>query len=635
MNIYQQILEKYWGFKEFRPLQDEIIKSVTAGRDTLGLMPTGGGKSITFQVPALAQEGICLVITPLIALMKDQVEKLSQRGIRAIAVHSGMSREEIDIALDNAIYGNYKFLYISPERIGTEIFKVRLEKIEVNLIAVDEAHCISQWGYDFRPSYLRIVELREYLPDIPLLALTATATPVVVEDIQDKLKFRQKNVLRITFERKNLVYSIRETENKQKYILRLAKQLKGSGIVYVRSRKNTRELAQYLQQNGISCDYYHAGLTHPVRNRKHNEWMNGRIRIIVATNAFGMGIDKADVRFVIHLDLPDSLEEYFQEAGRAGRDHKTAHAILLFNEGDKSTAERRIHTNFPEPDVIRQIYRALGNYFQIPVGGAKNQVFDFNVGDFASRYSKSIMVIYSSLKILQMEGYIELTEEIFNPPKVKFLTGRDELYRFQLANEDFDAFIKLILRTYTGVFTEFVTIYEDSLAQKAGVKTEVIVEYLKRLNGMGIIRYLPQKRTPVIIFTEERLDVKDLRISREHYKDRKDRYVRRINEVIRYASENKKCRSVFLLEYFGEKKVNLCGQCDVCLRKEELDLSKSDYSQIENEIRELLSGRAMPMEELVNSVTLGESKAIRVIRWLLDNDQLTLGKDHTLKWKGE
>jgi len=635
MNIYQQILEKYWGFKEFRPLQDEIIKSIAAGRDTLGLMPTGGGKSVTFQVPALAQEGICLVITPLIALMKDQVEKLNQHGIRAIAVHSGMSRDEIDIALDNAIYGNYKFLYISPERIGTEIFRVRLEKMKVNLVAVDEAHCISQWGYDFRPSYLRIAELREYLPDIPLLALTATAIPDVVEDIQDKLKFREKNVLRITFERKNLVYSVRETENKQKYILRLAGQLKGSGIIYVRSRKNTRELSLYLQQNGISCDYYHAGLTHPVRNRKHNEWMTGRIRIMIATNAFGMGIDKADVRFVIHLDLPDSLEEYFQEAGRAGRDHKTAHAILLYNEEDKSRSEKRIATNFPEPDVIRQIYRAIGNYYQIPVGGAKNQVFDFNVADFASKYSKSIMVIYSSLKILQMEGYIEMTEEIFNPPKVKFLTGRDELYRFQLANEDFDTFIKLILRTYSGVFTEFVTIYEDSLAQKAGVKTEVIVEYLKRLNGMGIIRYLPQKRTPVIIFTEERLDVKDLRISREHYKDRKDRYTRRINEVIRYASEQKKCRSIFLLEYFGEKNVSRCGKCDVCLHKEEPDLNKNDYGQIENEIRELLSDSTMSMEELANSVTLGESKAIRVIRWLLDNDKLILGKDHTLKWKGE
>jgi len=633
MNIYQQILEKYWGFREFRPLQDEIIKSIAAGRDTLGLMPTGGGKSVTYQVPAIASEGMCLVITPLIALMKDQVEKLNQRGIRAIAVHSGMSRDEISVALDNAIYGNYKFLYISPERIGTEIFRVRLEKMKINLIAVDEAHCISQWGYDFRPSYLRIVDLREYLPDTTLLAITATATTDVVEDIQDKLKFRKKNVLRITFERKNLIYTVREAENKQKYILRLVRKIKGSGIIYVRSRKKTRELSLYLQEGGISCDYYHAGLTYPVRNKKHNDWMTGKIRIMIATNAFGMGIDKADVRFVIHIDLPDSLEEYFQEAGRAGRDHKVAHAILLFNEGDKYTAEKRIQTNFPEPDVIRQIYRALGNYYQIPVGGAKNQVFDFNIAEFASRYKKSIMIIYSSLKILQLEGYIELTEEIFNPPKIKFLTQRDELYRFQLANEDYDAFIKLLLRTYTGVFTEYVTIYEDSLARKAGVKTEVIVEYLKKLDHMGIIRYLPQKKTPVIIFTEERLDIKDLRLSREHYKDRKDRYTRRINEVIRYASEIGKCRSVFLLEYFGEKNATRCGQCDVCLRKEELDISKYEFDQIEDEIRELLANKSMSMEELANAVVPGENKAIRVIRWLLDNDRLILGKDHRLKWK--
>jgi len=633
MNIYQQILEKYWGFREFRPLQDEIIKSIAAGRDTLGLMPTGGGKSVTYQVPAIASEGMCLVITPLIALMKDQVEKLNQRGIRAIAVHSGMSRDEISVALDNAIYGNYKFLYISPERIGTEIFRVRLEKMKINLIAVDETHYISQLGYDFRPSYLRIVDLREYLPDTTLLAITATATTDVVEDIQDKLKFRKKNVLRITFERKNLIYTVREAENKQKYILRLVRKIKGSGIIYVRSRKKTRELSLYLQEGGISCDYYHAGLTYPVRNKKHNDWMTGKIRIMIATNAFGMGIDKADVRFVIHIDLPDSLEEYFQEAGRAGRDHKVAHAILLFNEGDKYTAEKRIQTNFPEPDVIRQIYRALGNYYQIPVGGAKNQVFDFNIAEFASRYKKSIMIIYSSLKILQLEGYIELTEEIFNPPKIKFLTQRDELYRFQLANEDYDAFIKLLLRTYTGVFTEYVTIYEDSLARKAGVKTEVIVEYLKKLDHMGIIRYLPQKKTPVIIFTEERLDIKDLRLSREHYKDRKDRYTRRINEVIRYASEIGKCRSVFLLEYFGEKNATRCGQCDVCLRKEELDISKYEFDQIEDEIRELLANKSMSMEELANAVVPGENKAIRVIRWLLDNDRLILGKDHRLKWK--
>lgn len=631
MNIYQQILEKYWGFKEFLPLQDDIIKSIAAGNDTLGLMPTGGGKSVTFQVPALAREGICLVITPLIALMKDQVEKLNQHGIRAIAIHSGMSRDEIDVALDNAIYGNYKFLYLSPERLGTEIFKVRIEKMNVNLIAVDEAHCISQWGYDFRPSYLRIVELRKYLPGIPVLALTATATPEVCDDIQEKLNFRPGNLLRTTFERKNLVYTVREAEDKQKYILRLVRLMMGSGIIYVRSRKKTKDLAVYLQKNNISCDYYHAGLTHPVRNRKQQEWMNGKIRIIIATNAFGMGIDKPDVRFVIHIDLPDSLEEYFQEAGRAGRDHKPAHAILLYNAGDKLSSEKRVTVNFPEPDVIRQIYRALGNFFQIPVGSAKDQVFDFNIAEFASRYKLSILTIFSSFNILQLEGYLEVTEEIYNPSKIKFLTARDELYRFQIENVDFDAFIKLLLRTYTGVFTEFVTIYEDSLASKAKVKTEVIIEYLKRLNSLGIIRYLPQKKTPVIIFTEERLDVKDLRISKENYKDRKDRYIKRINEVVRYATDQNHCRSVLLLEYFGEKNAKPCGHCDVCMRNEELDLSKYEYDHAVEEIKDLLSEQKLTLEVLVDSLSLPENKGIRVIRWLLDNNRLVLEKDQTLR----
>lgn len=634
MNIYQQILEKYWGFREFLPLQDDIIKSVAAGNDTLGLMPTGGGKSVTFQVPALAREGICLVITPLIALMKDQIEKLNQLGIRALAVHSGMSRDEIDVALDNAIYGNYKFLYLSPERLGTEIFKVRIEKMNVNLIAVDEAHCISQWGYDFRPSYLRIVELRKYLPGVPVLALTATATPEVCEDIQERLNFRPKNLLRTTFERKNLVYTVREAEDKQKYILRLVRQMMGSGIIYVRSRKKTKDLADYLQKNSISCDYYHAGLVHPVRNRKQQEWMNGKIRIIIATNAFGMGIDKPDVRFVIHIDLPDSLEEYFQEAGRAGRDNRPAHAILLYNDGDKLSSQKRLIVNFPEPDMIRQIYRALGNFFQIPLGSAKDQVFDFNIAKFASRYKLSILTIYSSLKILQLEGYLEVTEEIFNPSKIKFLAARDELYRFQIENVDFDAFIKLLLRTYTGVFTDFITIYEDSLALKAKVKTEVIIDYLKKMNSMGIIRYLPQKKTPVVIFTEERLDVKNLRISKENYKDRKDRYTKRINEVIRYATEKEHCRSVLLLEYFGEKNARRCGHCDVCMRNEELDLSKYEYDLAVEEIKDLLSEQSLTLEMLVDSLSLPENKGIRVIRWLLDNNRLVLEKDQTLKWRG-
>jgi len=632
MDIYGHILEKYWGYSEFLPLQYEIIKSIGDGKDTLGLMPTGGGKSITFQVPAMAKEGICLVITPLIALMKDQVEKLSQRGIRAIAVHSGLSRDEIDVALDNAIYGNYKFLYLSPERLGTEIFRVRIEKMNVNLIAVDEAHCISQWGYDFRPSYLRIIELRNYLPGIPVIALTATATPEVCDDIQNKLNFRPKNLLRMTFERKNLIYTVREAEDKPKYILRLVKKMQGSGIIYTRNRKKTKELSEYLIKNSVNCDFYHAGLTHPVRNRKQEEWMKGKTRIIIATNAFGMGIDKPGVRFVIHFDPPDSLEEYFQEAGRAGRDNNLSHAILLYNAGDRISFQRRISVNFPEPDVIRQIYRALGNFFQIPVGSAKDQVFDFNIAEFASRYKLSILTIFSSLKLLQLEGYLEVTEEIFNPSRIKFLTTRDELYRFQVENTDYDAFIKLLMRTYTGVFTEFVTIYEDSLAMKAHVKTEIIIDYLKKLNSSRIIKYIPQKKTPVIIFTEERLDIKDLRISKENYKDRKDRYTKRINEVIRYSTDDNHCRSQILLEYFGEKNAPRCGQCDFCMRNEENNLSTYEFDYAVEEIREVLEGKNLTVGNLADFLTLSETKAIKVIRWLLDNDKLVLKEDHTLMW---
>jgi ATP-dependent DNA helicase RecQ len=619
MNIYQQILIRYWGYPDFRPAQEDIIKSVAAGHDTLGLLPTGGGKSLTFQVPTLAGDGMCLVITPLIALMKDQVEKLIQKGIRAMALHSGLSREEIDIGLNNSIYGNYKFLYVSPERLTTDIFRIRLPQMNLTLVAVDEAHCISQWGYDFRPSYLKIAELREQIPDIPFLALTATATGKVIDDIQEKLQFRKKNVLRASFQRKNLVYTVKNVEDKEWYLLELLQQLNGSGIVYARSRKKTRDLANYLRQEKISCDYYHAGLQQESRSRKQSEWMTGHTRVIIATNAFGMGIDKPDVRFVIHMDIPDSIESYFQEAGRAGRDGKTAHAVLLYSPADKKSVEQRVSRNYPEIDEIKQIYRAIGNYYQIPVGTARNQVFDFNVADFAARYKLSIMTIYSSLKFMQLEGYMELTEEIYNPSKLKFLVNRDELYKFQIANVDFDTFIKLILRTYTGLFTEYVTIYEESLANQAKVKPELIIQYLKRLSSMGIIRYIPQKKTPVIIFTEERLDVKSLHISKEHYLDRKREYIDRLDTLMEYASGKNRCRSLFLLAYFGEKGQEKCRQCDVCMQDQELDVNKYEFDRAVKEAR---------TQELV----LPREKSIIVIRWLLDHNKILKGLDERLSW---
>ena len=632
MNIYQEILNRYWGFSDFRPAQEDIIKSVAAGHDTLALLPTGGGKSITFQVPTLAGDGMCLVITPLIALMKDQVERLNQMGIRAMAVHSGLSRDEIDTGLDNAIYGNYKFLYVSPERISTEIFRVRLPRMHITLVAVDEAHCISQWGYDFRPSYLKIVRLREHLPDVPFLALTATATPDVVEDIQDRLQFRKKNVIQSSFNRANLVYTVKHTEGKQAGLLRTLSVLRGSGIIYARSRKKTREIAQSLHAEGISADYYHAGLSQDLRNRKQQAWMLGRIRVIVATNAFGMGIDKADVRFVIHMDLPDSIESYFQEAGRAGRDNKTAHAILLYGPADQLTAERRVQANYPEIDQIRQVYRSLGNYYQIPVGGARNQVFDFHIADFAARYHLPILTVYSSLKFLQLEGYLELTEEIHNPSRLKFQVGRDELYRFQIANENFDAFIKLLLRSYSGVFTDYVTFYETSLAKQAGVKPELILQYLKRLNAMGIIRYIPRKKNPVIVFTEERLDVKSLHISKAHYADRKKEYILRLQALMEYATGMNRCRNLFLLAYFGEKGGSRCGRCDVCMKEDELDLNRYEFDHLQEKIRQLLHGQPLSMEALVTALGLPEETSLKLIRWLCDHNRILTSHDNTLRW---
>ena len=632
-NIYQQILAKYWGFKEFRPLQEEIILTVANGQDALALLPTGGGKSLTYQVPGMALNGICLVVTPLISLMKDQVGRLEKSGIRALAVHSGMSGEEMDVALENAIYGNFKFLYLSPERIGTRLFRERVKHMQVNLVAVDEAHCISQWGYDFRPSYLRIADLREFLPGVPFLALTATATTDVVRDIQDKLRFARKKVFRGSFRRKTLVYTVSQTEDKLSQALRICEQIRGSGIIYVRSRKKARELAILLHRNGISCDYYHAGLEHAERNRKQAGWMDGKFRIMVATNAFGMGIDKADVRFVLHVDLPDSVEAYFQEAGRAGRDDRPAHAVLLFNESDRFTIDKRMVTGFPEISLIKQVYKELGNYYQVPVGAARNQVFDFNIADFAARYHHEILSIYSSLKILQSAGYIELTDEINHPSRLKFLIGRDDLYRFQVANEELDAFIKLVLRSYTGLFTDYVTIYEESLAAKAGLGPDVIRKYLNRLGAAGVVRYLPQKKTPVIIFTEERLDSDTLHFSREHYRDRKEQTGNRMRAVLEYAGQEQVCRSQYLLSYFGERRSGRCGQCDVCMKRDKLDLSRYELDMAVEEIRENLSSGNMDLDQLVESGSLDEDKTIRVIRWLLDNNRLERNEDNRLTWR--
>ncbi len=633
MDQYLQILTKYWGYASFRPIQDEIIRSVGEGKDTLALMPTGGGKSITFQVPAMAREGICIVVTPLIALMKDQVEKLNSVKIKAKAIYSGMHREEIDTTLDNCIYGDIKFLYCSPERLTTDIFRNRVVKMNVNLVAVDEAHCISQWGYDFRPSYLKIADLRELLPGVPMLALTATATSDVVEDIQKKLAFRQKNVIKKSFERKNLIYVVRFAEDKLKFLLKVMAKVEGTGLVYVRNRKKTKEIATFLRKNKIKADFYHAGLSNEARDIKQQEWITGKTRVIVATNAFGMGIDKESVRFVVHYDLPDSLEAYFQEAGRAGRDGKKAYAVALYNKADQVVADRRVKTNFPELKTIKEIYHAVSNYYQIPVGSGKQQVLEFNMADFASHYHFDILTIYNSLKFLEKEGYVELTEELDNPSRVHFSMNRDDLYKFQIANEKYDDFIKLLLRSYTGIFSDFVPVDEDMLSKRYNTARDKVFEYLIALSKLKVIRYIPRKKTPYLIYATERLEQRSVTISVEHYKKRKQKYVERINMVLDYIFSDNKCRSQKLLAYFGETDAKRCGLCDVCQRRNELNISEYEFDLVLKEVKRILHQNCLKDDVLIDKIEqIPHEKVIKVIRWLKDNDKIKVLPDQTLKW---
>ncbi len=632
MNIYQQILTKYWGFSSFRPLQEEIIKSVAEGNDTLGLMPTGGGKSLTFQVPALAKEGLCLVVTPLIALMKDQVDKLNALNINAYALHSGLTYDEINIILDKCCYSDVKFLYISPERINSDVFFEKVKSFNINLITVDEAHCISQWGYDFRPSYLQIAKLKELFQNVPVLALTATATEKVVIDIQEKLKFKKPNVLKSSFERKNLIYLARKVEDKNRYIIEILSKVKGSGIIYVRNRKKTKEIAQILIQNKIRANYYHGGLKTEIRISRQNEWMNGKFKVMVSTNAFGMGIDKPDVRYVIHYDIPDSLEEYFQEAGRAGRDEHKAYAVLLFSNVDISQVEQRISRNYPELNYIKKIYHALGNFLNIPIGGGKGIAFDFRISEFASEYSLNIIQAYNSIKILEKDGYIQLIDEIDNPSRIHFIVNRDDLYKFQVANAAFDGFIKLLLRSYTGLFSDYVKIDEFILSKRAGIDRDQVYDFLKKMSKFGIIKYIPQKKNPLIIFLEERLDDKNLRISKESYQNSKQRYVERINSVLDYTNNQTKCRSEFLLNYFNQKDAYRCGQCDICNIRNELELSKFEFDTILEEIKNMLKDESIELEKLIKNISQPQNKCIKVIQWLLDNNKLKYNDSNELTW---
>lgn len=564
MTDYLSILRQYWGYDSFRGIQQEIIESIGSGNDTLGLMPTGGGKSVTFQVPALAMDGMCLVITPLIALMKDQVRHLREQNIRALAIYAGMTRSEINQIFDNAIFGDYKFLYVSPERLETEMFRQRLKQMHISMIVVDESHCISQWGYDFRPSYLQIAEIRDYVPDVPVLALTATATPEVVADIQKQLHFRKENVFRMSFERANLAYVVRQIDDKRGELLHILRSVPGSAIVYVRNRKRTKEVAEMLQHEKVSATFYHAGLEQVVRDMRQQEWLDGRYRVIVATNAFGMGIDKPDVRLVIHLDIPDSIEAYFQEAGRAGRDGKKSYAVMLFNVADITTLRRRVAESFPEKDYIREVYEKLQFYFQMAMGDGLGCVKEFKLDDFCVKFKLFPVQADSALRILTQAGYISYTDEQQRSSRLMFTLRRDDLYRLHQLSEEADRLIQTTLRCYTGLFSDYAYIDEELLALRTYLTHDQVYQIFRNLSQQHIVSYIPAKSTPYIIYTRERVDKNRLVIPASVYEERKERMKQRIDAMINYVQNKVTCRSRLLLSYFGEENDHRCGQCDVC-----------------------------------------------------------------------
>ena len=587
-DAFRQTLREYWGYPDFRGIQHDIIESISQGKDTLGLMPTGGGKSITFQVPALVMPGVCVVITPLIALMKDQVDHLRQKGIQAAAIYSGMSRREIITTLENCIFGGIKLLYVSPERLFSDIFKVKFKHMDVSFVTVDEAHCISQWGYDFRPSYLSIAEIRQLKPDTAILALTATATPKVIDDIQERLGFKQKNVFRMSFERSNLAYIVRETMDKYTELIHILNAVSGSAIVYVRSRKHASDMAQFLTSENISATFYHAGLEPVIKNQRQNSWQQNEVRVIVATNAFGMGIDKPDVRLVLHIDCPDSIEAYFQEAGRAGRDGKKAYAVLLWNKGDRKKLNKRVVENFPEKDYIKEVYEDLAYYYQIGVGSGAGYSFVFEIDKFSRTFKHFPVQTHSALQILERAGYIHYEMEPEARARVMFKLGRNDLYRLDESSKFEDAVITALLRTYGGLFSNYVYIDEGLVAQEAGLTTQQVYVILKNLAQRNIIYFIPQRKTPFITYLQDRIDGEKVVLSKEIYEERKEQFVKRINAMQAYASNNEVCRSRQLLIYFGEKRHKDCEQCDVCLDHESPEPSNEQTKNAREAILNLL-----------------------------------------------
>ncbi len=621
-------LKRVWGYESFRTGQEAIIRAVLDGRDTLALMPTGGGKSITYQLPALMREGLCLVITPLIALMKDQVDRLRRMGISAAAIHSGISYHQIDIMLDNCVYGDVKFLYVAPERLATEAFRLRVERMRINLIAVDEAHCISQWGYDFRPSYLRIAEVREKLPDVPVLALTASATKIVTEDIMKRLRFASEHIIRTSFARKNLSYAVRHTDDKNEQLLRIVNNVAGSGIVYMRSREGCEQIAELLRNNGHSATYYHAGLPHTERSIRQEEWLSDKVRIMVATNAFGMGIDKADVRFVVHYSMCDSLENYYQEAGRAGRDGKRSYAVLLAASDDTARIRRNFSTEFPPLDEIKSIYEKICSYLQIAIGDGLYASYVFNIHEFCAREHIYGGKVRAAIKLLQQNGYMTLTEELENPARIMFCVSRDDLYKIRINRQDLDHIIRTILRMYNGVFMEFKAIDEREIATTSGYTAERVKELLKIMWQQRIIRYIPSNTSPMIFMDEERLPVQDIYISPETYLLRQRYMEERFNNMIEYANNEDECRSIILQRYFSDNEAVPCGICDRCLatRRQHAAADKS----LNDKILELLKQAPLSARDIAREIKAAPSAVATVIDELIAERKISTTQEGKL-----
>ena len=620
---YRSILKQYWGYDDFRGIQREIIESIGAGHDTLGLMPTGGGKSITFQVPAMAAKGLCIVVTPLIALMKDQVANLRSRGIKAAAIYSGMKNSEVIIALENCIFGDYKFLYISPERISSEIFLKKIQKTDVSLITVDEAHCISQWGHDFRPAYRRISDLRALFPDVPVLALTATATEEVAADIQQRLSFRNGKSFRMSFERKNLVYVVRRTENKPQELLHILNRIEGSAIVYALNRKRTKEVADFLIANGIAAEYYHAGLSAESKDKKEELWKSGKSRVMVATNAFGMGIDKPDVRLVVHVDLPNSIESYFQEAGRAGRDGERAYAVTLYSRIDSTVVKRRINDNYPQKLFIRDVYDNLCYYYSMALGDGLDCTFEFSLTDFCRKYHLPILPTDSALRILTRMGYVEYVEEMEYASRLRFIIERDELYRINNLPQEYETLINALLRNYSALFTDYVFIDERYLSRVTKLTRHRMYEILVSLSQKRIIDYSPSKKCPIVTFSRQRVLGEELRFATEVYDERKKAFEERINSILEYATTNSRCRSAVLLEYFNEKNSHTCGLCDVCIARQGGSSADGLDDDVATILALLADGKEHAPDEF-QRLALTRKRLQAALRMLCDEEKISI-----------